>query len=109
MCIINLFLFSKGYVSQWTARDVKRKTLGFVVLKIQMHFVPSYLNQVSLPLPLHTQFIFSLIIFFLFKSKSEPIYLNQNIYYSMKAILEISQSFFFKYKVHFFSFYGISI
>lgn len=109
MCIINLFLFSKGYVSQWTARDVKRKTLGFVVLKIQMHFVPNYLNQVNLPLPLHTQFIFSLIIIFLFKSKSEPIYLNQNIYYSMKAILEISQSFFFKYKVHFFSFYGISI
>lgn len=58
MYIMILFLCSKGYASQWTARDVKRKTLGCVVLKIQMHSVPNYLNQVGLALPLHHKFIF---------------------------------------------------
>lgn len=53
-----LFLCSKGYASQWTARDVKRKTLGYVVPKIQMHSVPNYLNQVGLALPPQHQCIF---------------------------------------------------
>lgn len=56
-------------MSQWTARNVKRKTRGYVVPKTQMHSVPNYLNQVN---------------YILYgKSKSQPIYLYQNIYYSM--------------------------